>query len=105
MGKEDLSASIKYILDISNQKQWVPDWIVFILNLLYIYHFKIANTGSRPGHDYLLRDAGPTPGAGLQNFPHHLNGSHNLRSSHYRLTEALLSVSDIAAPLDDGWSQ
>ena len=66
---------------------------------------KTADTGSRPGYDDLLRDAGPTPGGCRENIPHLRHGSHQLRSSHYRPAEALLSVSDLAAPLADGWWQ
>ena len=103
MGSEDLPAAMNYILGVSNQTQWVspqcsksPVWVCFV---------KIANTGPRPGYDGLLRDAGPTPRPGQQDIPHHLNGSHNLWGSHHRLTAAVLSLSDLAAPLVDGWSQ
>ena len=68
----------------------LSEFLASVLRYVCVCCVKIANTGPRPGHDYVLRDAGPTPEPGPENIPHHLNGSHNIRSSHYRLTEALL---------------
>ena len=104
MGKEDLSASIKYILDISNKTQWVSGFILYldIFSCKTWYHLKTANIGPWPRDDLLLCDAGPTSSAGREDLPGQRSLTNLLHHSHCGPPQGIVFISRVSPTLHHG---